>query len=190
MITNVDGYPIYRQRNTNKGEQSFTKCINNADIDIDNCWVVPYSPLLSKTFNAHINIEFCKSVKSIKYICNSDEAVWRIFGFQIHERDPAVVHLTVHLENDQLVFFTNETVIDRAINPSKTTLNEFFELCNHADAFGAFARKLLYSEVPRYFLQGLKQKNGCPASKRFRVVESVQSKSKSTLKGYCRKKIN
>ncbi|XP_068992255.1 uncharacterized protein [Neodiprion pinetum] len=160
------------------------------EIDIDNRWVVPYSPLLSKTFNAHINVEFCSSVKSIKYICkyvnkgsdmavfrvdninanappvntndeitlyqigryvSSNEAGWRIFGFPIHERDPAVIHLAVHLENGQRVYFTTETAIDRAINPPKTTLTEFFELCNRADVFGAFARTLLYSEIPRYF---------------------------------------
>ena len=36
---------------------------------IDNRWAVPYCPLLSKIFKAHINVEFCNSVKSIKYIC-------------------------------------------------------------------------------------------------------------------------
>ncbi|XP_074000087.1 uncharacterized protein [Rhodnius prolixus] len=189
-VTHVDGYPIYRRRSTENGGQSFIKTTNNGDIDIDNRWVVPYSPLLSKTFNAHINVESCSSVKSIKYICkyvnkgsdmavfwiennnvhspplnqndeitnyqigryiSSNEAVWRIFGFPIHERDPAVIHLAVHLENGQRVYFTNDTALDHAINPPKTTLTEFFELCNRADAFGAFAQTLLYSEVPRYF---------------------------------------
>jgi hypothetical protein len=60
-----------------------------------------------------------------------------IFGFSIHERDPAVIRLGVHLEYDQHLNFTSETAIDGAINPPKTTLTEFFELCNHADAFGA-----------------------------------------------------
>ncbi|XP_044582624.1 uncharacterized protein LOC123263704 [Cotesia glomerata] len=163
---------------TENGGQSFIKNIINTDIDIDNRWVVPYSPLLSKTYNAHINVEFCSSVKSIKYICkventnvnappvnkndeitlyqigryiSSNEVAWRIFGFPIHERDPAVVQLAIHLENGQRIFFTNETAIDRAINPPKTTLTAFFELCNRADDFGAFARTLLYSQVPRYF---------------------------------------
>ena len=82
-ITNVDGYPVYRRRNPDNGGQSFVKNISNIDIDIDNRWVVPYSPLLSKTFNAHINVEFCSSVKSIKYICKyvnkgSDMAVFRV----------------------------------------------------------------------------------------------------------------
>ncbi|XP_044575138.1 uncharacterized protein LOC123258947 [Cotesia glomerata] len=189
-VTHVDGYPIYRRRSTENSGQSFVKTINNADIDIDNRWVVPYSPLLSKTFDAHINVELCSSVQSIIYICkyvhkgsdmavfrventnvhspplnqndeitiyqigqyiSSNEAVWRIFDFPIHERDPAVIHLAVHLEYGQRVYFTNDTALDRAINPPKTTLTEFFELCNRADAFGAFAQTLLYSEVPRYF---------------------------------------
>lgn len=82
-ITNVDGYPIYRRRRSDNGGQSFVKNINSLEIDIDNRWVVPYSPLLSKTFNAHINVEFCSSVKSINYICKyvnkgSDMAVFRV----------------------------------------------------------------------------------------------------------------
>ena len=33
-----------------------------------NEWVVPYSPYLSKKYNAHINVEICASVQAIKYI--------------------------------------------------------------------------------------------------------------------------
>ncbi|XP_035221369.1 uncharacterized protein LOC118194260 [Stegodyphus dumicola] len=101
-----------------------------------------------------------------RYI-SSSEAVWRIFGFPIHERDPAVIHLAVHLENDQSVFFTNETAIERTINQPKTKHTEFFELCNRVDAFGASARTLLYSEVPRYFIwaqtkKWMSRKQGTP----------------------------
>ena len=48
---------------------------------------------------------------------SSNEAGWRIFGFPIHERDPAVFHLAVHLENSQRVYFSSgKTAIYRAIN--------------------------------------------------------------------------
>lgn len=48
-----------------------------------NRWVVPYLPLLSKTFIGHIDFEFCCSVKNIKYICKyvnkgSDMVIFRI----------------------------------------------------------------------------------------------------------------
>lgn len=36
----------------------------------------------------------------------SNEAVWRMLGFSIHERNPTVVHHGVHLENGQRVHFT------------------------------------------------------------------------------------
>lgn len=43
--------------------------MKGVEIDIDNKWIVPYNPLLSKMFQSHINVEFCNSMKSIKYIC-------------------------------------------------------------------------------------------------------------------------
>ena len=55
--------------NAEDGGQHFTTKKRNVEYTIDNRWVVPYCPLLSKIFNAHINVEFCNSVKSIKYIC-------------------------------------------------------------------------------------------------------------------------
>ncbi|GBM15763.1 hypothetical protein AVEN_262926-1 [Araneus ventricosus] len=53
------------------------------EVEIDNRWVVPDSPILSKIFQAHINVGYCNSVKSIKYICKcinkgSDMAVVEI----------------------------------------------------------------------------------------------------------------
>lgn len=63
--TSEDGYPFYRRRSPEHG--GFTTDING--LTVDNQWVVPYNPLLSSIFNAHINVEACYSVKSIKYIC-------------------------------------------------------------------------------------------------------------------------
>jgi len=188
-VTGNDGYPLYRRRAPDDG--GFTRplallnrhadAIGNAeDFTIDNRWIVPYCPLLSKVFNAHINVEFCNSVKSIKYICkyvnkgsdqavfgmervgagqdeiaryehgryiSSNEAVWRILGFPIHERHPTVQQLAVHLENGQRVYFTEENIQHRAQVPSDTTLTAFFKLCRDDD----FARTLLYSQLPAFY---------------------------------------
>ena len=38
------------------------------DSDVDNRWVVPYSPYLLKKYGAHINIEACGSIKSVFYL--------------------------------------------------------------------------------------------------------------------------
>ncbi|CAI6346155.1 unnamed protein product [Macrosiphum euphorbiae] len=179
-ITGNDGYPLYRRRSTTDGGKSITLKVRNIDVEVDNRWVVPYSPLLSKTFKAHINVEYCNSVKSIKYICkyvnkggdmavfgvenrtrtideinqyqlgryiSSNEAIWRILSFQIHDRHPTVVHLAVHLENGQRVYFTAGNIRARAMSPPPTTLTAFFSLCNQ----DTFAKTLLYSEVPTYY---------------------------------------
>jgi hypothetical protein len=160
--TGDDGYPQYRRRKP--GDGGFTTDINV--VDIDNSWVVPYCPLLSKIFHAHINVEYCQSVKAIKYICkyinkgsdmaafalqkqeaaddeiemfqigryiSSNEAVWRILNFPIHERHPTMVHLSVHLENGQRVYFTEANVQQQVMQPPNTTLTAFFQLCNQDD---------------------------------------------------------
>ncbi|XP_050063339.1 ATP-dependent DNA helicase PIF1-like [Aphis gossypii] len=78
---------------------------------------------------------------------SSNEAVWRIFSFPIHERHPSVVHLAVHLENGQRVYFTAQNAVQRAAQPPSTTLTSFFETCQNDD----FAQTLLYSEMPKYY---------------------------------------
>ncbi|UYV67468.1 hypothetical protein LAZ67_5000717 [Cordylochernes scorpioides] len=117
-----------------------------------------------------------RSVKAIKYVCkyinkgtdqavfslnhldevtqfqsgryiSSAEAVWRILGFSIHERSPPIVHLAVHLENGQRVYFTTANAENVISNPRDTTLTAFFKLCNQ----DTFARTLLYCEVPSFY---------------------------------------
>ncbi|XP_041450597.1 uncharacterized protein LOC121404667 [Drosophila obscura] len=177
-VTGNDGYPEYRRRSTEDNGHSVTLKIKNQELEIDNRWVVPYSQLLSKIYKAHINVEVCNSVQSIKYICkyinkgsdmavfgaaanvtdeitqfqmgryiSSNEAVWRILSFPIHDRHPTVVHLAVHLENGQRVFFTPGNAMRRAAQPPAITLTAFFSLCQADD----FAKTLLYTKVPEYY---------------------------------------
>nr|XP_053602892.1 uncharacterized protein LOC128670900 [Plodia interpunctella] len=182
-VHNENGYPMYRRRAPADGGRTATvKLRNGSYATVDNSWVVPYSPILSKMFNAHINVEVCSSVRAIKYICkyinkgsdqaifnfrstehanpvdevqtyqsgryiSSNEAVWRLLGFPLHERHPTVTHLGVHLENGERVYFTENNFHDRVSTPPKTTLTAFFELCARDD----FAKTLLYVDVPRYY---------------------------------------
>ena len=85
--------------------------------------------------------------QNARYV-SSNEAVWRILEFPIHERDPPVQPLAVHLENGQRVYFTEDTALDRASgDPPKTTLTEFFTLCR----VDGFAKTLLYVDIPKYY---------------------------------------
>lgn len=88
-----------------------------------------------------------------RYI-SSNEAVWQILGFSIHERYPAVIHLAVHLENGQRVYFTKDNVANKIENPQDTTLTAFFKLCQTDE----FAKGLLYNEIPSYYAWNKKAK--------------------------------
>lgn len=186
-VTGNDGYPLYRRRSPDDNGRTITTKVKRMDFVVDNSWIVPYSPLISKTFKTHCNVEYCNSVKSIKYICkyvtkgsdmavfgiessntndeiaryqvgryvNCNEAIWRIFAFPIHERHPTVVHLAVHLENGQRVYFTASNVVQRAETPPATTLTSFFAICQS----DPFARTLLYSDMPRYYTWNASSKN-------------------------------
>ena len=85
--------------------------------------------------------------QNARYV-SSNEAAWRILEFPIHERFPTVQQLSVHLENGQRVYFTEDTARDQASgDPPKTTLTEFFALCQVDN----FAKTLLYVDVPEYY---------------------------------------
>ncbi|XP_046966957.1 uncharacterized protein LOC124534968 [Vanessa cardui] len=173
-----NGYPLYRRKSPQQGGFTAKIKVNRQEIEVDNKWVVPYSPVLSRTFQAHVNVEVCNSVQSIKYICkyvnkgsdqatvgftnnnndeitrfqsgryiSSSEAVWRILSFPVHIRYPPVIHLDVHLEGGQRVYFNPDNVRERLENSRRTTLLAFFELCNT----DTFAKTLLYNEVPLYY---------------------------------------
>ena len=63
----------------------------------------------------------------------------------MHEQFPPVIQLAVHLESGKRVYFTEQSVLDRAnAQPPSTTLTEFFTMCQKDD----FAQTLTYADVP------------------------------------------
>jgi hypothetical protein len=58
---NVNGYPEYRRRNDGR-------TVTVRGKELDNRWIVPYNPCLSLKYGAHINVEICMSIKSVKYL--------------------------------------------------------------------------------------------------------------------------
>ena len=67
--SDLEGYPLYRRRRLEDGGHETTVVRGGKEWPIDNRWVVPYNPLLSKAFKAHLNVELCTSIKAIKYVC-------------------------------------------------------------------------------------------------------------------------
>jgi len=60
-VINQDGFVHYRRRDNG------CNIVKN-DITLDNCFVVPYNPMLLLKYQAHINVEWCNQSTSIKYL--------------------------------------------------------------------------------------------------------------------------
>ncbi|QRW08791.1 ATP-dependent DNA helicase PIF1 [Ceratobasidium sp. AG-Ba] len=60
-----NAYPQYRRRNTGR---TFRKIYGGREIILDNRSIVPYSPVLSRRYDCHINVETCSGVSAVKYI--------------------------------------------------------------------------------------------------------------------------
>ncbi|OSX79796.1 hypothetical protein BU14_0071s0050 [Porphyra umbilicalis] len=192
-----DCYPNYRRRSPQDGGESVAFTRGNRASQIDNSWIVPYSPLLLEKFDCHINLEIVSSVAVVKYICKyiykgpdkamvsvvaatrddeggeevgrqprdeiqeyldarwiaECEAVWRGLSNPVIFRDPAVMKMPVHLENQQPVFFApGEVEGVAATAPKETKLTAFFSLMQAPDdGESPSTTDLLYADIPRYF---------------------------------------
>ena len=80
-----NGYRLYKRRRPKVGSSTRTIKISVVyEVIIDNKWVVPLCPILSKLFYVNIHDESCSLVKSIKYVCKYikkeiDQAIFNIW---------------------------------------------------------------------------------------------------------------
>jgi hypothetical protein len=63
-----NGYPRYRRKDNKIENNMYRIKYSNDQIPVDNSWVVPYNPFLLKKYKCHINVEYCASIQSYKYI--------------------------------------------------------------------------------------------------------------------------
>ncbi|GBO17623.1 hypothetical protein AVEN_136571-1 [Araneus ventricosus] len=161
-----------------------TEPVQVGKYSIDNRWVVPYNPWLLKKFNAHINVEVCASVKSVKYLykyvykghdaasvkiqkegaldhdeilsfvegryVSAPEAMWHLNKFNLSHKSHTVVHLAVHLPQQQPIVYQDgqeAQAIERAAL-RKTTLTSWFELNKNDPS----AHNISYSDIPQYYM--------------------------------------
>ena len=171
----ADGYPAYYRPNDGTAHDV-------GGFMVDNSWLVPFCPWLSAKYDCHINTECAVSFASIKYVhkyiykghdcttmqinrqdeirlyldsryVSAAEACWRLFHFKMHNRNPAVLRLQVHLPGHHMVTFDPEepveSILARAANES-TMLTAFFD-ANASATLGPEARQYTYQEFPRHF---------------------------------------
>ncbi|KAK4382896.1 hypothetical protein Sango_2828900 [Sesamum angolense] len=82
---------------------------------------------------------------------STQEAMWRIFEFNLNEIDPAVIKLQLHLPNQQSVTYWANQRLDNILrwdHVSKTMLTDYFSMCSKSEN----ARKYLYREFPEHYV--------------------------------------
>lgn len=70
-INEFDEYPLYRRQSTENGGHYLILTTRNQQngIKVTNRWLYWFVPTIKTLLLAHINNEFCSSLKSIKYTC-------------------------------------------------------------------------------------------------------------------------
>jgi hypothetical protein len=75
------------------------------------------------------------------------EAHWRIQGYKVQERDPAVMKLAIHTEEQQNICFREGQAEQALENAKPTTLMAYFQL--NIDDIDA--RNIKYQDIPEYY---------------------------------------
>ena len=78
----------------------------------------------------------------------------------MHERYPPVIHLDVHLENGQRVYFNPQNVVERVERPTNTTLMAFFNLYQVDDLVQKHFYAMRYHRITHFPGEHLPQENG------------------------------
>jgi ATP-dependent DNA helicase PIF1 len=179
-IENVNGFPQYRRRQITAtqftkpyritGNPNYQHVFTNRD-------VVPYNSYLLLKYNAHINVEICSTIKSVKYLykyvykghdranvlitdeienyleCRylcAQEACWRLFQFEMEGNMHTVVTLQIHEPGEQRIYYhegDEDRVVEESTNKN-TMLTAWFALNSH----DLHAKTLLYAEVGEQYV--------------------------------------
>ncbi|KAJ8933521.1 hypothetical protein NQ314_013961 [Rhamnusium bicolor] len=95
--TTIDenGRMTYRRRN-NGATIIFTSSTGEQHM-LDNRWIVPYNPYALLTYNCHINVEACATVKSVKYL----------YKYFFKGTDHALVRINRQVDYNEVEVFLN-----------------------------------------------------------------------------------
>ncbi|OMO64424.1 hypothetical protein COLO4_32056 [Corchorus olitorius] len=95
-----------------------------------------------------------------RYLC-AYEATWRIFGYPINHRQPAVVRLPIHLQGEQNIYFHDGEDLQAVLNRPDVEKTMFTEWMAANDKYEA-ARSYLYADFPTGWVWNGKNKDWSP----------------------------
>ncbi|KAI9116475.1 hypothetical protein K1719_012642 [Acacia pycnantha] len=111
--------------------------------------------VIAGIYNANDNQSTQQTVDEISHYLNcryvsACEASWRIFGFDIHHRQPPVERLSFHLPHQQSVYYSQTENISSVVNNPRVKESMFLAWMEK-NKDDPFARTLTYSQFPNYF---------------------------------------
>ncbi|XP_058752597.1 uncharacterized protein LOC131625751 [Vicia villosa] len=112
-------------------------------------------------------VDEIKQYIDCRYVSPS-EAAWRIYGFSIHGRKPAVERLDFHAEGQNFVFYTGVSPITTVLDKPSVTESMFtswFEANKKYDE----ARQLMYSNFVSKFVYVKKMREWKPRQKGYTI---------------------
>ncbi|KAI3812104.1 hypothetical protein L1987_16809 [Smallanthus sonchifolius] len=206
----LDGFPEYRRRNSgcfveksgvkldNRSVVPYNKVLlkrYQAHINVEWCNQAGSIKYLFKYINkghdrATISfvqndhqqmVDEIKDYYSCRYI-SACEASWRIFSYDVHYRNPAVIRLPFHLPGQQQVIYEACDDIDDVLNKTSVSSTMFLEWMNCNNKFPE-ARKLNYVEFPTKFVWKLDKKTWEKRKRGFSIGR-IHSVSPSLGKAY------
>ncbi|XP_074277057.1 uncharacterized protein LOC141600710 [Silene latifolia] len=104
------------------------------------------------------------------------EAAWRLFGFEIHYRTPAVERLQYHLPDEQPVIFDDDDFIDDVVDKSSMGVSQFLNwmACNNSEQPDMqISKEFLYSQFPTKFVWKKKERHWSLRKKGFTIGRLV-----------------
>ncbi|XP_052175337.1 uncharacterized protein LOC127790094 [Diospyros lotus] len=108
---------------------------------------------------------------SMYYDCryiSSCEATWRMFGYDIHYRNPPVERLSFHIPNQQNIFFSDSDHIDDVLSRPSVKESMFIAWMDANRKYKA-ARELTYVEFPTKFVLKHEQREWLPRQRGFSI---------------------
>ncbi|OMO54933.1 DNA helicase PIF1, ATP-dependent [Corchorus olitorius] len=97
-----------------------------------------------------ITVDEIKAFLDCRYLC-AYEACWRLFSFDVHLRQPAVIRLLVHLPDQHNVYFRSSQTAGSVLSRRDVRKTMFTEWMT-ANAKYPTACSLLYADFPREFV--------------------------------------
>ncbi|WJX30708.1 hypothetical protein P8452_19214 [Trifolium repens] len=112
-------------------------------------------------------VDEIKRFYDCRYLSPS-EAVWRLFAFDIHQKFPPVIRLSIHLENQQTIKFDDNSNLENVVR-YREMVDTMFLAWFTANTEYEEGRDLTYAEFPSKFVYSIEDHRWKPRQSGFSI---------------------